>query len=299
MTGHRWIDDVHLDVDGTRFSLMGSDDRGDGTILLLKPRYMVQAYLDRTEDLRGSRIFEAGIYRGGSTAFLSALLDPEKLVAIDLSEPRNEWLDRWLTAQDRTDRVHLHHGVDQSDRPTLERILDDEFGDAPLDLVIDDASHLLGPTLATFNVLFPRLREGGLYIIEDWSSHLTYYRHFSARPDLLARALEERPELVRAQLLEKPELMQRALDANPHLRDTVEAGADAARPDPPPVDQSPPVLDKQMWRLVLRLVLAAGAYPDLLADVRIEQAVAVLRRGSMPIDPATFDIGDYVVNTGI
>jgi hypothetical protein len=38
-----------------------------------------------------------------------------------------------------------------------------------LDLVIDDASHLLEETRRAFDTLFARLRSGGLYIIEDWS----------------------------------------------------------------------------------------------------------------------------------
>ena len=41
--------------------------------------------------------------------------------------------------------------------------------DGPLDLVIDDASHFYGPTLASFETLFPLLTPGGLYIIEDWA----------------------------------------------------------------------------------------------------------------------------------
>jgi hypothetical protein len=40
---------------------------------------------------------------------------------------------------------------------------------APLDLVIDDASHIYGPTKASFQALFPLLRPGGLYLIEDWA----------------------------------------------------------------------------------------------------------------------------------
>ena len=40
---------------------------------------------------------------------------------------------------------------------------------APLDLVVDDASHLYGPTKASFEILFPLLRPGGLYLIEDWA----------------------------------------------------------------------------------------------------------------------------------
>ena len=39
----------------------------------------------------------------------------------------------------------------------------------PLDLVVDDASHFLEPTRASFNALFPRLSEGGIYVIEDWA----------------------------------------------------------------------------------------------------------------------------------
>jgi hypothetical protein len=33
---------------------------------------------------------------------------------------------------------------------------------------VDDASHLYRETRSTFEVLFPRLRPGGRYLIEDW-----------------------------------------------------------------------------------------------------------------------------------
>jgi hypothetical protein len=70
--------------------------------------------------------------------------------------------------------------------------------------VVDDASHRAGPTRASFNVLFPRLRPGGVYIIEDWCwAHICYGMHrpvetpltvlvfeitmaFPSRPGLLA-----------------------------------------------------------------------------------------------------------------
>ena len=38
-----------------------------------------------------------------------------------------------------------------------------------LDLVIDDASHLYTETKKSFEILFPLLKAGGLYVIEDWS----------------------------------------------------------------------------------------------------------------------------------
>ena len=36
----------------------------------------------------------------------------------------------------------------------------------------DDCSHEYQPTRASFNELFPRLRSGGAYVIEDWWPHI-------------------------------------------------------------------------------------------------------------------------------
>jgi hypothetical protein len=38
-----------------------------------------------------------------------------------------------------------------------------------VDLVVDDASHTYEATKTSFEILFPLLRPGGIYIIEDWS----------------------------------------------------------------------------------------------------------------------------------
>ena len=64
--------------------------------------------------------------------------------------------------------MRFYGEVDQADRPRLAEIADEVFNGAELDLVVDDCSHLYEPTRASFNELFPRLREGGAYVIEDW-----------------------------------------------------------------------------------------------------------------------------------
>ena len=94
--------------------------------------------------------------------------------------------------------VHAYYGVDQGDAATLRRIVADEFGGEPLDLVIDDASHLLDPTRSSFNVLFPLLRPGGVYVIEDWGVDLSLEREAARNPVVADRIQEEiakRPEL--------------------------------------------------------------------------------------------------------
>ncbi len=65
--------------------------------------------------------------------------------------------------------VSVYYGVNQADTARLAEIVRDEFAGVPLDLVVDDASHLFDETRASFNALFPHLRPGGSYIIEDWS----------------------------------------------------------------------------------------------------------------------------------
>ena len=108
---------------------------------------------------------------------------------------------RALRRVGRVPRRHGAHvyGVDQADAPALRRIVADEFAGEPLDLVIDDASHVLDPTRASFNVLFPLLRPGGVYVIEDWTVDLDFDRHAAQDPVLAQRIREEivkRPELA-------------------------------------------------------------------------------------------------------
>lgn len=53
---------------------------------------------------------------------------------------------------------------DQGD-PSFLTELADHIG--PLDVVIDDGSHVSNHVLTSFQTLFPRLRDGGVYVIED------------------------------------------------------------------------------------------------------------------------------------
>ena len=53
---------------------------------------------------------------------------------------------------------------DQGDRAFLRQMSVDE---GPFDIIIDDGSHLNRDVLASFDALFPLLKDGGLYVIED------------------------------------------------------------------------------------------------------------------------------------
>lgn len=164
-----WVHDERLRIDGTDYVLMNEPKVGD-ELRIFKPRVMLQEYDPLIPRLQGANIVELGLLDGGSAAYLVQRCEPRRFVGIDQEVERCTRLDRFVVDGGREDQVRLHHGVDQADRRRLQAIVEEEFGDEALDLVIDDASHRYEPTVASFEVLFPRVAAGGLYIIEDWTS---------------------------------------------------------------------------------------------------------------------------------
>ena len=74
--------------------------------------------------------------------------------------------------------TEAHAGVNfrlgsQADEEFL-RDIHDEFGD--FDLIVDDASHLSSLTIRSFEILWPMLRVGGYYVVED--THMAYHDHY-------------------------------------------------------------------------------------------------------------------------
>jgi hypothetical protein len=174
-----WLNDAELQLGDTSFvAVRTKGKRFESTrdrFCVVKRPDLVRKYVALVGDLAPRRIVELGIWQGGSTALLAALTRPECLVAVELRDQRIEALDAFLADHDLMDAVHPFYGVDQGNSARLREILDGTLGDDDVDLVIDDASHDLDLTRSSFNVLFPRIRPGGLFVIEDWSwAHLGY-----------------------------------------------------------------------------------------------------------------------------
>jgi predicted O-methyltransferase YrrM len=172
-----WKTDELLTVGETTFRVLpeggfwGMKPRADSDgakFFIAKPRSLVERYVALIEDLKPKRIFELGIFQGGSTALFTELARPQRLVAID-SNPREKGrVEEYASSRGLTDVVRTYGGVDQADRQRLAEIVEENFEDRVLDLVVDDCSHRYEETRASFNELFPRLRPGGLFVIEDW-----------------------------------------------------------------------------------------------------------------------------------
>jgi SAM-dependent methyltransferase len=140
-----------------------------GTLVFLKPAWMVRRYARLLRGLKPGNIFELGIWQGGSCVFFQRLAAARKLVTIDISEKRVAAVDAYIERYDLKDCLKPFYGVDQSDAARLREMVAQEFAGEALDLVVDDASHFLDETRASFNALFPFVRPGGAYVIEDWN----------------------------------------------------------------------------------------------------------------------------------
>jgi hypothetical protein len=144
----------------------------EGCFLMFKNRFLLERFDEFFASRRGFRpqnIFEIGIWDGGSTAYWFEYFNAQKIVAVDhLTREDTKYFRSYVETRDLADRVKTYWGVDQGDSSVLLEIIDKEF-DEPLDLVIDDGSHLPQETKSSFETLYPLLRPGGIYVIEDWN----------------------------------------------------------------------------------------------------------------------------------
>jgi predicted O-methyltransferase YrrM len=250
-------------IDGVEFVIDYTSGSTENRFYLVKPRRFAEAYRELAEGLQGLTIVELGIAEGGSTALLALVAKPRRLVAVELEAEPVDALSRFIERRGLHDVVRPRYGIDQGDRATLAAVVDEELDGTPIDVVIDDASHLLNETRTSFETLFPRVRPGGRYFIEDWN-HDTIFR--SAVIDAIRTG--------------SPEEQAR-------FREAVRAQAGAVEPTP----SRRPLSD-----LVVELVLARASGAPAVAEVRIGEFWITVTRGDAFLDPASFHLSDLFMD---
>ncbi len=156
---------------------------GDDCFVFFKIKALIDQYAKfwaLRKDFRAQNVLELGMFDGGSVAFWFEYFQPEKHVGVDI-QPRQDsvYFQQYIASKGISQRIKTYWHTNQADSAKLREIVEGEFA-GPLDLVIDDASHMYDPTKASFETLFPLLRPGGLYIIEDWA--WSHWQEFQA-PD--------------------------------------------------------------------------------------------------------------------
>jgi len=257
-----FIDDHHLRIGDDDFFCDyrwdGDEPVPAGFLGLQKERFQVERYLTLAEQFAPDVVVELGIRRGGGSALLHALYQPQLLIGIELNNQPAADLSAYIGKHRLAEVVKPYYGVDQADRDKVTAIMASELRGRPIDLVVDDASHQLAPTRSSFEMLFPLVRHGGLYIIEDWN-----WDHIVA--DGVAAAVS---------------------DVSHPMHDEVVRAIGAK------MGHSDQTMDPRLVRLGLELVLARAGTHDVIREVTVMNNWLVVKRGADAIDPMSFRLTD-------
>ncbi len=138
-------------------------------------------------------LLELGIYHEGSLLLWRDYFSAGTIVGLDFNA---------VEVLDPSGRIKVYKGH-QEDVEMLDRIGSETAPDG-FDVIIDDASHVAGPTAISFWRLFERhLKPGGIYVIEDW--RVGYWRGWpdgapfqtTKRQNAIARMLRRRDSAAR------------------------------------------------------------------------------------------------------
>ncbi|MEM9552852.1 MAG: class I SAM-dependent methyltransferase [Acidobacteriota bacterium] len=100
------------------------------------------------------KVFEIGVLRGESMRLWEAYFPRAEIYGIDIKDTSEHDSDRISTAI-----------ADQASRSDLHQLIEQIGGD--FDIIIDDGGHTMEQQQISFGALFPHLKAGGLYVIED------------------------------------------------------------------------------------------------------------------------------------
>jgi hypothetical protein len=152
--------------------------------LLHKWMHYFEIYHRHFEPFRSSKVtlVEFGVFHGGSLQMWKDYLGPQaRIVGVDIN-PACKSLEG--------DQIEVVIG-DQDDRAFL-RALRDQTG--PIDILIDDGGHRMSQQIATFEEMFPAVRDGGIYLVEDL--HTSYWEDYGGGYQVPGTFIEYAKELV-------------------------------------------------------------------------------------------------------
>lgn len=109
------------------------------------------------------KILEIGVLDGNSLKTWKDYFYNAKIVGIDINPDCSQYVE---------ERISVEIG-DQTDPEFLKKVVEKH---GPFDLILDDGSHMNDHVVFTFKELFPTLKNGGTYVVEDcgtsyWESY--------------------------------------------------------------------------------------------------------------------------------
>ncbi|MDR1696404.1 MAG: class I SAM-dependent methyltransferase [Endomicrobium sp.] len=109
-------------------------------------------------------LLEIGVQNGGSLEIWGKYLpDNSKIYGVDITP------DCCKLKFGKNIRFHLGSASDP-------KFMNDVFKDINFDIILDDGSHICNDVVKTFKNMFPKLKNGGVYVVEDL--HTSYWGYY-------------------------------------------------------------------------------------------------------------------------
>jgi len=112
----------------------------------------IEVYEKEMSKTKNISLLEIGVQFGHSIKMWQEYFEDSWIGGIDINL-------QYLSF-DKLENVHLCSGTDEKE---INRI----FKNKKFDYVIDDASHTLQDQISSFDIFYPKLKQGGKYFIED------------------------------------------------------------------------------------------------------------------------------------
>ena len=129
--------------------------------MTLTPKGYTVHYDNYFSLMKVNALLEIGVGKGGSLRMWEELFPNAEIYGIDIN-PKCK--------QHETKRTKVFIGS-QANKKFLEKFCSKIT--EPLDIIIDDGSHVPADQITSFETLFPVLSPGGYYVIEDLRTHYT------------------------------------------------------------------------------------------------------------------------------
>lgn len=122
---------------------------------------LAEIYKEKFREFKNKPItlLEIGTYMGGSMLLFEEMLPKATIYGFDIL-PKQDCLK---------DSKAITRVIDQNDSEAIKSLAKEAGG---FDIIIDDGCHYTKETSNCFDILWPQLRSGGLYVIEDWVAAL-------------------------------------------------------------------------------------------------------------------------------
>jgi hypothetical protein len=123
---------------------------------IIRWTHYFEAYDFHFEKLQNEtvKLLEIGVMGGGSLWMWKKYFEKGQIVGLDCDSKCLKWAG---------EGVKVYVG-DQAD---VVRLCQIHYEDGPFDIIIDDGSHKMRDQQLTFSTLFPLMKDGGIYVIED------------------------------------------------------------------------------------------------------------------------------------